>query len=511
MNTSRASEGGPRLKSNRPKSTSPAHQPSAQSERRRAVQSHHLLTFFALLLLFPLSFPACTSSNTLSATTKVSANDFKSPTSAAGSVGGTSTGKGETAPTIAADTVKPLRSGPVSASDGIFDAAAEVGAPELDNSTPKEVGAPIFVDAKIGDVNNRAIYASTFLEEMSDRLTTEYAKLVKADARRGKAAWRRLATEEIQRKLNGIIEDEVLRAEALNSLKPEQKAGFFNWLNTVRSEVVAENRGIEAAANESLSARDGGTLDQYMKNREQQELINFILQTRIKARVNTSWRDIQLQYERQYREFNPPPLAYFRVLSVNTKDAAEVKRITDALASGTDFNKLADEKLPPRKAKADDDVAPDEEEQDAEKFLIASFEDEYEKHDFFGPKELNEAVHPLQPGQHTGPIEVRNTAYWIKLEKIQRMSMDLYNAQIGLDYSLTGGRFNYEQRRFVEKLKRRASFTDFETMTRRLLEILEERVSSNVAAGNVPSEKPTEKPIEKPTEKPTEKPADAPR
>lgn len=495
------------MKSNRPKSTSPAHQPSAQSERRRAVQSHHLLTLFALLLLFPLSFPACTSSNTLSATTKVSANDFKSPTSAAGSVGGTNAGKGETAPTIAADTVKPLRSGPVSASDGIFDAAAEVGAPELDNSTPKEVGAPVFVDAKIGDVNNRAIYASTFLEEMSDRLTTEYAKLVKADARRGKAAWRRLATEEIQRKLNGIIEDEVLRAEALNSLKPEQKAGFFNWLNTVRSEVVAENRGIEAAANESLSARDGGTLDQYMKNREQQELINFILQTRIKARVNTSWRDIQLQYERQYREFNPPPLAYFRVLSVNTKDAAEVKRITDALASGTDFNKLADEKLPPRKAKADDDVAPDEEEQDAEKFLIASFEDEYEKHDFFGPKELNEAVHPLQPGQHTGPIEVRNTAYWIKLEKIQRMSMDLYNAQIGLDYSLTGGRFNYEQRRFVEKLKRRASFTDFETMTRRLLEILEERVSSNVAAGNVPSEKPTEKPIEKPTEKP----ADAPR
>lgn len=423
----------------------------------------------------------------MSATTKVSAADFKAPTAAAGSVGGT--GDAPTR-TVAAESVRPLRSGPVSASDGIFDAAAEIGAPDLESRAPREIGAPIFVDAKIGDVNNRAIYASTFLEEMSDRLTTEYAKMVKADPRRGKAAWRRLATEEIQRKLNGIIEDEVLRAEALNSLKPEQKAGFFNWLNTVRSEVVAENRGIEAAANETLSARDGGTLDQYMKNREQQELINFILQTRIKSRVNTSWRDIQMQYERQYREFNPPPLAYFRVLSVNTRDAAEVQRITEALASGADFNKLADERLPPRKAPADDEVAPDDEEKDAEKFLVASFEDEYEKHDFFGPKELNEAVRTLQPGQHTGPVEVRGTSYWIKLEKIQRMSMDLYNAQIGLDYSLTNGRFSYEQRRFVEKLKRRASFTDFDTMTRRLLEILEERVTANVAAGKVPTEKP---------------------
>lgn len=478
--------------------------------RSRERFSPALLTLLAIALVFPLTLPACSSTpGSPAATTKVSAADFKSPISAAGSVGGkpdaspdASTDKpadqpvnpptnhnGDKPPirTVAVDAIKPIRSGPVAASDNIFDATADVGQPVLSSETPKEIGAPIFVDAKIGDVNNRAIYASAFVNELGDRLTRAYVDLLKADSRRGKAAWRRVATEQIQIKLNGIIEDEVLRAEALNALKPEQKAGFFNWLSTVRSEVVAESRGIEAAANEQLSASNGTTLDQFMKTKEQQALIDFILQTRIKTRVNTSWRDIQLQYERQYNEYNPAPRAWFRIVSVPSRDEPEIKRITDALASGTPFDTIADQKLPPKKAKTDDETDATDEGREDDKFLIVSFDDEYDKHDFFGPKALNDAVHTLTPGNWTGPVVVGTAAYWIKLEKIQRMSMDLYNAQIGLEYGLTTGRTKYEQMRFVEKLKRRASFTDFDTMTRRLLVILEEYVTSNISKGKIPA------------------------
>lgn len=438
---------------------------------------------------------ACSSSDkSLAGTTKVSPQDFKSPTAAAGSVGGsgeTTTAEKPPVRTVAADTVKPLRSGPVAASDNIFDATADVGQPVLSDERPKEIGEPVFVDAKIGDVNNRAIYASAFVNELGDRLTRAYIELTKSDPRRGRAAWRRQAVQQIQFKLNGIIEDEVLRAEALNALKPEQKAGFFNWLNNVRSEVVAESRGIEAAANEQLSASNGTTLDQFMKNKEQQELINFILQTRIKSRVNTSWRDIQLAYERQYKEYNPTPLAVFRTIQISSRTPEEAARVTAEFEKGRSFDEIETEIYKSRRRVTDEDAEDDSDSPnllDTNRFTVFELEGEYAESEFFSVPELNAAAHKLSEGQHAGPFVVSGNTYWIKLEKIIRLSMDLYNAQIGLEYGLTKGRTDYEQRRFVEKLKRRASFTDFDTMTRRLLEIMEEHVTSNIAKGHVPAE-----------------------
>lgn len=465
--------------------------------------------------------PACSSSDkSLSATTKLSAQDFKSPTAAAGSVGGTPAPASDTAPsadkppvrTVAADSIKPIRSGPVAASDNIFDATADIGQPVLSSETPKEVGEPVFVDAKIGDVNNRAIYASAFVNELGDRLTRSYIDLTKANARQGRAAWRRLAVQQIQFKLNGIIEDEVLRAEALNSLKPEQKAGFFNWLSNVRSEVVAESRGIEAAANEQLSASNGTTLDQFMKNKEQQELINFILQTRIKSRVNTSWRDIQLAYERQYKEYNPTPLAVFRTIQISSRTPEEAARVTAEFEKGRSFDDIETEIYKSRRRPSDDNEEEDETLNllDTNRFTVFELEGEYAEAEFFSVPELNAAAHKLSEGQHAGPFVISGNTYWIKLEKIISLSMDLYNAQIGLEYGLTKGRTDYEQRRFVEKLKRRASFTDFDIMTRRLLEIMEEHVTSNIAKGHIPAEAPAAQPAAPPADKPANKPAERP-
>lgn len=463
----------------------------------------------AWFALSAIGVAACSSSDkSLAATTKLAAQDFKSPTAAAGSVGGSSpqsatdakpdskpeSNAGEKPPvrTVAADAIKPIRSGPVAASDNIFDATADVGQPVLSDERPKEVGEPVFVDAKIGDVNNRAIYASAFVNELGDRLTRSYIELTKADARRGRVAWRRQAVQQIQFKLNGIIEDEVLRAEALNALKPEQKAGFFNWLNNVRSEVVAESRGIEAAANEQLSASNGTTLDQFMKNKEQQELINFILQTRIKARVNTSWRDIQLAYERQYKEYNPTPLVVFRTIQISARNPDEAKRVAAEFEKGRSFDEIETEQYKARRKPTDEDEDADAPPNllDTNRFTVFELETEYAESTFFNDPQLNDAARKLSEGQHAGPFVISGNTFWIKLEKIIRLSMDLYNAQIGLEYGLTKGRTDYEQRRFVEKLKRRASFTDFDTMTRRLLEILEEHVTSNIAKGHIPAELP---------------------
>jgi len=394
------------------------------------------------------------------ATRPITASEFSAPTAAAGPQAPVKADEDVEPKAMA--TARPLRTGPFSASEGLLDVAVEPGEPALGARTPDPSGPPVFVDAKVGDVNNRAIYASAFLEDMIDRLKAKYEEMRKANPRLAKQAWRQFAKGEIERKLDSIIEDEVLRAEALNQLQPEQKAGFFNWLQSVRSEVVAENRGIEAAANENLSAQNGTSLDQTMRNREQQELIKFILQTRIYSRANVSWRDIQLAYEKNYDMFNPPPIASFRIFTVPEKDVKEIERILAELQGGKDFDEVADEQT-----KIIDEK---------DKYLDRPYEGEYSQADLLGPKELNEEVRKLVPGRWVGPIMFRGSAYWIKLERIWKVSEDLYSAQLYLESRLSQGKNEYEKYKFVDRLKKRASYTDVEVMTARLLALAEDRV-----------------------------------
>ncbi|MBL8874482.1 MAG: peptidyl-prolyl cis-trans isomerase [Phycisphaerae bacterium] len=393
------------------------------------------------------------------ATKPITAAEFGSPTAAAGPQ---EVAKSPPAEAEFERPARPLRTGPFAASEGLLDVDVEPGEPALGARTPDPVGEPVFVDAKVGDVNNRAIYASAFLNDMIDRLKAKYEEMYKANPRMAKQAWRKFASEQIQQKLDGIIEDEVLRAEALNALQPEQKAGFFNWLQAVRSEVVAENRGIEAAANENLSAQNGTSLDQTMKNREQQELIKFVLQTRIYSRANVSWRDIQIAYEKNYDLFNPPPIASFRIFTVSERDTKEIEKVRAELEGGKDFDDIADEKT----------RSVDEK----DKFLDRPYEGEYAEADLLGPKELNEEVRKLVPGRWVGPIAFRGSMYWIKLERIWKVSEDLYAAQLFLENRLAQTKNDYEKYKFVDRLKKRASYTDVDVMTARLLALAEDRV-----------------------------------
>lgn len=410
------------------------------------------------------------------ATKTITAAEFSVPAAAAGPQQ-TAKPQGDESTDEVVST-RPLRTGPFSAKEGLLDVDVEPGEPALGARTPDPVGQPVFVDAKVGDVNNRAIYASAFLNDMIDRLKAKYEEMHKANPKMAKAAWRQFARDQIEQKLDGIIEDEVLRAEALNALQPEQKAGFFNWLQSVRSEVVAENRGIEAAANENLSAQNGTSLDQTMKNREQQELIKFVLQTRIYSRANVSWRDIQLAYEKNYELFNPAPIASFRVFTVPESDVKEIERVMAELQGGKDFDEVADEKV----------RVVDE----RDRYLDRPYQGDYDKADLLGPKVLNEEVRKLVPGRWVGPIMYTApgprsvpTAYWIKLERIWKVSEDLYEAQLYLESRLAQSKNDYQKYKFVDRLKKRASYTDVAVMTSRLLALAEDRVFGINAAGTV--------------------------
>lgn len=347
------------------------------------------------------------------------------------------------------------RTGPVAVSDGIFDVYAQIGAPPMAASDAGPVEDPKLVQAKVGDINGRAVYATEFLSPMADRLKAEAKKRKPAD-------WMKFAEAEIRRELDLLIEDELLVAEARESLTPEQRQGFFAFLEDVRANLYSENRGSRAAANKKLFESEGVNEEQWLRTQEQKELIRFQLNQMINRKTVVTWREIQQAYERSYEVFNPDPRAFFHVIRVSNSKKEALEAMASAIERGDDFIQLA--------------AGPANEWKSKEAGIeIRQFKGEFEKGEFFGPEKMNEAARTLKVGQWAGPIPWGSTSAWIYLEKIEQVSKSLYEVQLNLESFLRERKSEYGRKKYLQRIKARSSITDIDDMTQRLLAIAAER------------------------------------
>lgn len=359
------------------------------------------------------------------------------------------------APVVPRPDPRVSRTGPVAASEGIFDVTSQVGPPELSASDAGPVEEPRLVQAKVGDINGRPIYAMDFLAPMADRLQAEAKKETPAK-------WMKFAEEEIRRELDAQIENELLVAEARESLTPEQRQGFFAFLEDMRANLYSENRGSRAAANKRLFDTEGVNEEQWLKSREEQALIRHQLSEQIDSKTVVSWREIRQAYELHYDRWNPPPTAHFNIIRVSDSKADTVERVTSALDRGESFLTLA--------------ASPDNEWKRADAGHEARrFKGEFNKAEFFGPEKLNEAARSLEPGQWAGPVPWGATSTWVFLERIDRRSLSLFQAQLQIERTIREAKSTYRRKKYVERMKAQASITDVDEMTRRLLAIAAER------------------------------------
>lgn len=327
--------------------------------------------------------------------------------------------------------------------------------PPSQPSDAAPVEAPVLVESKIGDVNGKPIYASSFLEPLADRLRAEAAQMPPN-------RWEPFAKDQIERRLEEIITDELLRAEALSRLTSEQKQGFRAFLDAMNKERISQSGGSRALAGRRLSEKEGISEDEFIRRREQEALIRNTLIREINSRVNISWRDIRQRYQRDWKLYNPPPSATLRLVRIPTANTAEVQAVNDALASGTPFDEVA--------LSSASNYKP--EQGGLDQFPL---EGAYDQTAFYGSSVLNEKARSLKPGEWTGPFEIGSQTAWLKLEDITTESISIYNAQLAINDQLLRERRNEELKRFLDRLERRASFTSLPQMRDRLFEIAHAR------------------------------------
>jgi hypothetical protein len=347
--------------------------------------------------------------------------------------------------------------GPVGASEGIMDVVATPGPPTLATGPAKPVSKPVLVDAKVGDVNGRPIYAAEFLEPMASRLRAQAV-----DPRTTPAEWRKFARAEIQRELDLFIEDELLRAEALASLTPEQRQGFFAFLEDLTQDELSKNRGSREAANRSLMASQGKNLDEWMKDEEQKRLLEFQLGQKIYRRVNVSWRDIKQTYERFYNDFNPPLKARFRLVQIAAENEAGAAEFALELTKGVPFGELAKRDFNRYKP----DLGGLEEK---------DFKGDRAVAEFFPNPELNAAARTLADGATAGPFTSGSNLVWLHLEGVIDKSVPLEKAQLSVENYLRELWSRRERAKYIGRLRARASITSVDEMLDQLCRIAEER------------------------------------
>jgi hypothetical protein len=396
----------------------------------------------------------------------------------------------QAAPAPAAAPESPRVATPVTVSDareGVKDVSVSTAAPSKPGQFPAAIPTESMnlVDAKIGEINGRAIRVNEIFEAVGENRLASTART----RRLSPLEWQRLGRpgmdpeREITRpewrvwigtlfrgELERTLQDEVLTADARATLKPEQKQGLKYFVQEQTENQRRSVGGSQAELERKLREKNQSE-QRFAKNIETNILIQLQIEEKFKNRLKTSWKDVRLYYERNPQIFHPPPKARFRQIVVHEEKGDAVAAIREAFASGKPFAEVA--QLPANEYdRAGGGLVADRE-----------FKGEFAQASLFSAPALNDAAHKLTPGTYTTePIEVvdgsgKKVFYWLFLESIVDTTRPLSDPEVQLSIAerLDQDAVEAAVNAYIDRLKARASFTDIDAMADVLVEIASER------------------------------------
>ncbi len=305
------------------------------------------------------------------------------------------------------------------------------------------------VGGLIGQVNGRPIYVNEFFEPLADSL----AILGRESTRSEFVA---TAYPLIVRRMQTLIENELLLSEAEAGLTSDERVGLLYWLEEQRQQLIMqEGGGSEKMAENSLAEQFGvATVDDRLEQLRRQGLVYRQLQARILSRIHVSWRDIQRYYDEHYDDYNPPPTIQLRLIVVPGNQAEARDAVAAALAEGTPFAEVA--------ARHSSILA-----SSGGLMPSRSLADGLDAAEFTAWPEVNDAVRSLKEGEHAGPVTVEGGAnIWVFLESIEYgQGRTLYDVQHEIEETIREQRYTEERNAYFQELMSRGNFDDPEEMS----------------------------------------------
>ncbi len=305
------------------------------------------------------------------------------------------------------------------------------------------------IDAKVGDLNGRPIFAAEWLAPLSGRLVANAAQMEEGE-------WIATTSELIATRLNTELIEELMFTEARRSLNENQQAGLRFVLAEIQQTQIRRAGGSRTAAERALAEANNQTLDEFVRDQERILLVQEQLRTQIDDKIQVPWREIQLAYQRNADVYDPPPVMVFRQIRVRTDREERIAEVRNGLASGVPFGDLADSDVNETKDAREIEIP-------AEGEVV-----------FSRNEQINALALSLAPGEWGGPIEVDTRTYWVQLAEVRRDYTSLYDAQLELEEQLRAEQRKEELSRYVARRVSRAGLEEFDRMVVELTAIAAE-------------------------------------
>lgn len=305
----------------------------------------------------------------------------------------------------------------------------------------------IAIDAMVGQVNGRAIYANKVFEPLHEQLTT-----------RGKELPRQRFRVEVQgiiaKRLESMIIQALILGEAERNLTQREQYGLSEYLKQKRKELInLIGTGSAVVADSRIRNESGITLDERVEEIRKQTLVQSYVKEKIEPQINVSRKDIKRYYKNHYEEFNPPPGRTIHM--IRAKDAAAAAQIEMQLAEGKPFLEVAaNAKLNRNK--------PDE-----QGFFMTT-----KSKKFFNDANINEQVLQLKQGEHTPKFKLGSADTWVLVKSLSTgEARPLRDVQGRIEKKLRDMQYTQLTNRFYAELFETGSYDSPEVMVNRLVEV----------------------------------------
>jgi hypothetical protein len=314
-------------------------------------------------------------------------------------------------------------------------------------------GDPIIVDAMVGQVNGRPIFADDFFEPIEDRIIAEASRSVTERDFTDRAA------PIIMNELRLVVINALFLAEAQAGLTPMEEKGIRAWLRTLEEEVIAERGGSEEAARERILEEEARTLEEYLEEERDRFLIQRIRYQRIAPRIVVSWRDVEREYRREEARYNPPPtFTLGRIRLATGGQADKVEEVTQRLADGEPFADVA--------ASLGNAGDPEWSTFEAPDGDLRNYP--------FGEGIRAQVGDLKEVGDTVGPFELGTRTYWLHVVSIERPpSRSLYDPDLQRELiaRIRSMRVTEEEDKYIATLLEKGIYDELNEMVQRLMAI----------------------------------------
>ncbi len=354
--------------------------------------------------------------------------------------------RGSTATTQATSAADPTRTDALPA-----DAAATATPPATPPATPAPA-APVdafTINAMIGQINGKPLYASTVLAPLEGQLRAWSSTLSPRD-------FRMATTRLVGNRLYQIVFDTLFLGEAQRQLTEQERFGLKINLRMNRQELVRRyGAGSEPLADEEMRKKTGKGLEETLDGIRQAILIRKYQNDVIMPKITVSRRDVERYYNEpaNYEKYNPKPGRKIRIIRVGTNaQASDVER---QLAEGKAFAEVAAVRFNQFNREGGGLMTIKDAKENTIEFVQGD--------KVFGIEPLNEALLKLKAGQAsprittgTGRDELH---WWVFVEAISEgKHIPLREAQLQIEQQIRGMQYLMLEQRYRKKLFEDAGF-----------------------------------------------------